>query len=90
MEKHLNVHRSKEKLKQICNPESFQAIFITCSSLFRRVHKTKATLESVGRELLLGEALLLFKGGKANNPHQIYVLLHKIKTIYIATSRAQY
>jgi len=64
-EKHLNIHYTKEKMKHVCNPEFFPRVFITCSSLFRRVHKNKATLEHMVRKLLLGEALLLFKGAKS-------------------------
>lgn len=72
--------------------QSFQGVYITCSSLIRMVHKNKASLESVGSKLFLGEALLLLKGGKANKQltPDISVLLRKIKILSVATSRAQY
>lgn len=47
--KAFKLHHNKEMTKQkICNPENFQGVFITCSSLSRRVHKYKATSEREG------------------------------------------
>lgn len=51
----------------------------------------QSPLENISRELLLGEALLLFNGGKANKqPSHLTVLLRETENISIATSTAQY
>lgn len=87
MEKHLNTHKEEWTGLQ---SQIFARRIYDLQLPHQDGAQKQSPLEKIRRELPLDETLLLFKGGKANNqPSHIFVLLHEIENISIATSRAQ-
>lgn len=88
MENHLNTHHKEEWTD--LQSQIFARSIYDLQLPHQDGAQKQSPLEKIRRELPLDEALLLFKGGKANNqPSHIFVLLHEIENISIATSRAQ-